>query len=377
MRPADPAWAIRAQPWRRAEAPATILAIRLQAIGDVAITLPYLRALQKSLPDTEIDMVTREETGGLPRAVDLFRHVDELGGGRHERYQVLLAVLMAARLRARRYDVVLDLQNNRVSRTIRRAILPRAWSTFDRWSPNSAGERTRRTIEAAGFPLPLVEASLPLKNPELGLDVLRHADWDSSRELVVFSPAGAFPTRNWPIEHYARFAELWRQRRPVQFAVMGLDASRDKAAALSAALGSDLLDLVGRTTLSEALAIVQRARLVLTEDCGLMHMAWVSGVPTLALFGSSRHDWSAPLGAHSLCLHSGDLPCGACMERTCRFGDVHCLTRYSPEYLVREAEGLIARAKGRRAIVTGSVRSYVPFATGGPAPGAGVVLGKE
>jgi heptosyltransferase-2 len=351
MRPADPAWAIRAQPWRRAEAPATILAIRLQAIGDVAVTLPYLRALQQALPGTEIDMVTREEAGGLPRAVDLFREVEELGGGRNERYQILLAVLMAPRLRARRYDVVLDLQNNRVSRTLRRAIRPRAWSTFDRSSPNSAGDRTRRTIEAAGFPLPLVEASLPLKNRELGLDALRRADWDPGRELVVLSPAGAFPSRNWPVEHYARFARLWQQRRSAQFAVLGLEATRDKAAALRMALGSDLLDLVGRTTLSEALAIVQRAQLVLTEDCGLMHMAWVSGVPTLALFGSSRHDWSAPLGKHSLCLHSGDLPCGACMEPTCRFGDVHCLTRYSPEHVVGEAEGLIARATGQKALI--------------------------
>jgi heptosyltransferase-2 len=346
---------IPAHPWRRAEAPARILAIRLQAIGDVAITLPYLRALQKSLPDAEIDMVTREEVGPLPRAVELFRRVDELGGGRNERYQLLLAVLMAPRLRARRYDVVLDLQNNRVSRTIRRAILPRAWSTFDRSSPNSAGERTRRTIEAAGFPLPLVEAHLPLKDAGLGLDVLRDADWDPGRELVVLSPAGAFPSRNWPTECYARFAELWQQRRSTQFAVLGLEAVRSKAAALRTALGGHLLELAGRTTLPEALGIVQRAALVLTEDCGLMHMAWVSGVPTLALFGSSRHDWSAPLGEHSLCLHSGDLPCGACMESTCRFGDVHCLTRYSPEYVVHEAERLIARAKGRKAVVGAEV----------------------
>jgi heptosyltransferase-2 len=343
---------IRAHPWRRAQAPARILAIRLQAIGDVAITLPYLRALQQSLPETEIDMVTREEVGDLPQAIDLFGRVDELGGGRNERYQVLLAVLMMPRWRARRYDVVLDLQDNRVSRTIRRAILPRAWSTFDRSSPNSAGERTRRTIEAAGFRLPQVEAHLPLKDAGIGLDVLRRAGWDPGRELVVISPAGAFPSRNWPTECYARFAELWQQRRSTQFAVMGLDAVRDKAAALRIALGRNLLDLAGRTTLPEALGIVQRAVLVLAEDCGLMHMAWVSGVPTLALFGSSRHDWSAPLGEHSLCLHSGDLPCGACMESTCRFGDVHCLTRYSPEYVVHEAERLIARAKGRKAVVS-------------------------
>jgi heptosyltransferase-2 len=105
---------------------------------------------------------------------------------------------------------------------------------------------------------------------------------------------------------------------------------------------------VGETTPSQAFAIVQRASLVLTEDCGLMHMAWVTGVPTLALFGSSRHVWSAPLGDHALCLHSGDLACGACMEPTCRYGDVHCLTRYVPEYVVEQAEALIARAATRR-----------------------------
>jgi ADP-heptose:LPS heptosyltransferase len=117
-----------------------------------------------------------------------------------------------------------------------------------------------------------------------------------------------------------------------------------KAEALRAEIGVDLLNLAGKTTASEALAVLQRSRLIVTEDCGLMHMAWVSGVPTLALFGSSRHDWSSPLGSHTLCLHSGDLPCGACMDRECRFGDVRCLTRYSPDFVVAQGEALLARA---------------------------------
>jgi heptosyltransferase-2 len=339
---------IRAVPWRGAAPPKRILAIRLQATGDVVITLPYLRALRRSLSGTDIDFVTRQADGDIPRALLLFGCVEELGGGRSERRQLLLTPLLAPRLVARRYDVVLDLQNNRVSRAIRRLAAPRAWAAFDRTSPRAAGERTRQTIEAAGFPLPHVEADLPLRDPGLGLDVLRHANWDSTRRLVVLSPAGAFASRNWPIERYARFAELWRQRHPAQFAILGLDSLREKAAALKGALGEDLLNLVGWTTPSQAFAIVQRASLVLAEDCGLMHMAWVTGVPTVALFGSSRHVWSAPLGDHSLCLHSGDLPCGACMEPTCRYGDVHCLTRYAPEYVVDQAEALIARAATAR-----------------------------
>lgn len=344
----DPHVSTQAVPWRSAEPPKSVLAIRLQALGDVVITLPYLRALRRSLPGTEIDFLTRREDGGIPRALLLFRSVAELGGGRSERRQLLLTPLLAPRLLARRYDVVLDLQNNRVSRTISRLARPRAWARFDRESPVAAGERTRRTIEAAGFPLPRVEADLPLRDPGLGLDVLRQAKWDSTRDLVVLSPAGAFASRNWPIERYACFADLWRQRHSAQFAILGLASLREKAAVLQARLGDDLVNLVGETTPAQAFAIVQRASIVLTEDCGLMHMAWATGVPTLALFGSSRHVWSAPLGEHACCLHSGDLACGACMEPTCRYGDVHCLTRYSAEYVVDRAEALIARAATTR-----------------------------
>ncbi len=343
-----PPVSIRAVPWHGVAPPKSLLAIRLQAMGDVIITLPYLRALQRSLPGTDIDFLTRQEDESIPRALRLFRSVELLGGCRCERRQLLLTPLLAPRLLARRYDVVLDLQNNRVSRAIRRFANPRAWAQFDRESPLAAGERARRTIEAAGFPLPRVEAYLPLRDPSLGLDVLRHENWDSARDLAGLSPAGAFASRNWPIDRYARFADLWRQRRSAQFAILGLESLREKATVLKAILGDDLLNLVGETTPSQAFAIVQRASLVLTEDCGLMHMAWVTGVPTLALFGSSRHVWSAPLGDHAVCLHSGDLACGGCMEPTCRYGDLPCLTRYSAEYVVDRAEALLARAATTR-----------------------------
>ena len=331
-------------PWCRAGTPNRILAIRLQAFGDVAITLPYLGALQKALPHAAIDLVTRREDGELPRAVRLFRHVDTVGGGRSERRQLLCTPLLLPRLLGRRYDVVLDLQNNRVSRAIRRALAPAAWASFDRHAPVNAGDRTRQTIEAAGFPLARVEASVTLRDPDAGDRLLRDAGYDPARELIVLSPAGAFATRNWPIDRYARVAELWPPERSAQFAILGLPALAGKAETLSRALGTRFINLVGRTRPSEAMAIVHRASLVLTEDCGLMHLAWVSGVPTLALFGSSRHVWSAPLGEHSLCLHSGDLECGACMDVSCRYGDIHCLTRWSAEHVVERALSLLARA---------------------------------
>ena len=78
-----------------------LLAIRLQAMGDVVITLPYLGALQRSLPGTDIDFLTRQEDGSIPRALRLFRFVEQLGGGRSERRQLLFTPLGGWRLRRR------------------------------------------------------------------------------------------------------------------------------------------------------------------------------------------------------------------------------------------------------------------------------------
>jgi len=315
----------------------------LQAFGDTVATLPYVQALKTVWPRAEFDFLTRDEVCELPRSVDLFETVFPIGGGRSATLQLLFALVLLPRLLLRRYDVVLDLQRNRISRLVRALLRPRAWSSFDRFSPRLHGERARLTIEAAGIALPAVYPNLQLRNQAAGLNALRLAGWDGRCGLVALNPAGGFPTRNWPLEHYVAFADLWsaRRRRDDQFVVLGTGALRPKADYLKAALGTRLLDLVGRTTVSDAFGVLRRTTLVLSEDSGLMHLAWVAGAPTLGLFGSSQHVWSAPHGNYSLCLHSGDLPCGACMDTECHFGDVHCLTRYTPERVLEAALTLL------------------------------------
>jgi lipopolysaccharide heptosyltransferase II len=77
-RRADPHVSIRAVPWHGTAPPTNVLAIGLQAMGDVVITLPYLLALQHSLPGTDTDFLTRHEDTSSPRALRLFRSVEQL-----------------------------------------------------------------------------------------------------------------------------------------------------------------------------------------------------------------------------------------------------------------------------------------------------------
>jgi len=76
-------------------------------------------------------------------------------------------------------------------------------------------------------------------------------------------------------------------------------------------------------------------------------MAWVSGIPTLAMFGSTRSDLSTPLGKHTLLLHSSDLECGNCLLAICKYGDTRCLTRYTPEFVFEKALTLVDNSRNR------------------------------
>src|SRR5450759_612598 len=335
---------ILSRPWPDRIPPKKILAIRLQALGDTVITLPYLQALRNTLPATELHFVTREEFADLPRNVKMFEKVYAVEGGFDTRRQFMSAAFLIPRLRKEKYDVVIDLQRNLLTRTIRRILFPRSYSEFNRFSLNSAGDRTRATINKIGFtPLPEMLVRLDLRENDRGLDKLKRAGYDLGKKLVVLNPAGNFNTKSWPIESYRRFAQGWISTvdSSVQFLMLGVERLREKSNYLEEKLGKTVINLVGKTTISEAFNILRQAELVISEDSGLMHMAWVAQVPVVALFGSSRSSWSKPLGK-SVCLDSSDLECGECLQPTCRFGDVHFLTRYSPEFVIETARELLA-----------------------------------
>jgi ADP-heptose:LPS heptosyltransferase len=278
----------------------------------------------------------------IPRNIDLFNHVHSIGGARNLKKQMLSTCLLLPKLLLQRYDVIIDLQNNILSEIVRRTLRPTAWSAFDRFSPRSAGERNRLTIEAVGLGNNQMDTRLRLRQSSSAMAIWNRIGLTEADRLVVLNPAGAFATRNWEMHKYVLFARQWLQRWPnTKFLVLGTSLIAEKAVFLESELGEQLVNLVGQTTPSEVFALLQRVTLVLSEDSGLMHMAWVSGIPVVALFGSTRSDWSRPLGPHSLLLDSSDLPCGNCMQATCARGDVFCLSRRSPEEVFARAVSIL------------------------------------
>jgi ADP-heptose:LPS heptosyltransferase len=306
------------------------------------VPLPYLQSLKRQNPYLELHLLTRQEVSSIPNSIDLFDRVITVGGGRSSRKQFLFSLLKLPLLWAQRYDVVLDLQNHKISNIIRRLLTPPAWAEFDKYSDASAGDRCRSTIEA--LRIWKVDIDTQFKSNIDAEGILRHNNWNGTSDLIVLNPAGCFPSRNWPLEYYVNLAKLWLESKPdSQFVLLLLPSLRGKADYIRNALGEKCIDLTGKANQAQAFAILQKCKLVVSEDGGLMHMAWIQGVPTLALFSSSRRDWSAPLGSWSDSFDSSDLECGPCNLVICKYGDNRCLTRYEPAFVFSRARDLLSR----------------------------------
>jgi heptosyltransferase-2 len=331
-------------PWPPAKPPTKILVIRFQAIGDVVVTLPACMSLRKSYPEARIDILTSANCAPIPGAIRLFDHMFSDALITRRWHRLWSAVRRGLQLRRERYDVILDLQRHRSSRIIRHLAHPHAWGEFDRHSPRHALDRVLDTFHRAGFADVGPDFSLEIRGEILDRSrrILRENGWDGKARLVILNPAGAWATRNWPLPHYKKFADLWSATEGAQYLIVGTEKIRAKADLLSSHLGKRAINLTGRTTLAEAMGLVQHVSVVISEDSGLLHMAWVSGVPVVALLGSTRSDWTRPLGPRSRYLASEDLPCGACMKPECAIGDVPCMSRHLPEtvlLLAREVAG--------------------------------------
>lgn len=283
---------IRRRKWIGQGLPGKILVMRFQALGDTVITLPYLQNLKSQYPKIELHFLTRAEVSEIPKALNIFKEVIIFRGGRSAKLQFILSLLLLPKLWRNNYDGILDLQNNKISRTIRYLLFAKAWSEFDKFSPISAGERTRLTIEALGFKKIRMETSIEIKINKSVDGILQVAGWDGVSKLIVLNPAGNFASRNWPTENYIKFVHLWQMdsKNSYQFVLMLQGKHKEKGLLIKESLKGKCIDLSEKTSPLDAFMIMKKSHLVLTEDSGLMHMGWIQGIPTLAIFGSSRKD---------------------------------------------------------------------------------------
>ncbi len=134
---------------------------------------------------------------------------------------------------------------------------------------------------------------------------------DEGRVVVICPGAEFGASKQWPVEHYAALSNaLMTEGRRVW--ILGSTNDATTAEAILSDIETDhrsrCKDLTGRTTLAEAIDLMSKADIVVSNDSGLMHIGAALAKPIVALYGSTSPDFTPPL-TERVKLLSTDIEC--------------------------------------------------------------------
>lgn len=288
-----------------------ILVIKLSALGDFVIALPFMACIRAHHPHAHITLLTTKPFEDIALRSGYFDAVviDE----RPPLYHVPRLLRLRRALNHRTYARVYDLHMNNRTAFYRR-LLP---SPKPEWSgihpqggalsyhdPDAgvihARERHRRVLALAG-----IACDNAPDMAWLDADVSFYRV-PSPYVLIVPSAAARHPGKRWNVNRFAGVAgKLVRMDyTPV---LIGSDADAEITGRIKKAIPS-AIDLTGRTSLFEVAALARGAVCAIGNDTGPMHMAALAGAPCISLFsGESDPEKSAPVGGKVTVIQADDM----------------------------------------------------------------------
>jgi lipopolysaccharide heptosyltransferase I len=326
--------------------PRRVLIVLMGAIGDVVRALPLLGRMRKAWPDAHIAWAVEPKS----RAV-LEHHpwLDEiiLYDRTHAPWTF---PSFLRRVRKGHFDLVVDLQRHLKSGFA--SLISGAHDRFGFAAPNTkefnhlfsnhriAPQANMRLkllqYQAFGDALGLAESPI-----EFGLTATDE-ERDRAREMLRGAPRpilAAILGSSWPSRIYFPECTAAVIRRmacrdgdsPALFPVLlgGPDETTLAHDVMRRLDGVPALNLAGRTSLRDLIAIFPECAVAFGPDCGPMHIAAAVGCPVVSLWGATAAERSAPWGFADFAI-SGEIPCHPCYLRRCPIGR-ECMRRISPE----------------------------------------------
>lgn len=293
-------------------APHSICLLRLSALGDVTHVLPLVRTLRQAWPDVALTWVIgkgeQKLLEGLP-GVEFLIYDKKTG----------LAGMRALKreFRGRRFDALLQMQVAARANLLSAFLPAQRRIGYDKSRskdlhglfineriPDRPGIHVLDAIGSFCEPLGLQQTKVVWEMPVP--DDARewaHSQWpDDGVPTLAISPCSSHALRNWRAERYAAVADHAVARGWRVVLLGGRSAlERDTSDAILAAMTAPALDLVGKDTLKQLPALLERADLLMTPDSGPMHIANAMGTKVLGLHAASNPRRSGPYSDIRFC----------------------------------------------------------------------------
>lgn len=337
-----------------------ILIVKWSAIGDVVLASAAMEDIRQAFPDAILHLNT------LPAMQRLFAH--------DPRFAEVIAIdvrkkagRFAAnrewleRVRAGRYDLVIDLQRTDHTRALLTLLLLTGGAPKHRLGNRGGFPYTqtpavtdrkahammqmRATLQAAGIPCQSLTPKL-YPHPMQIEDCTRllAAEKLEKDRFAVFLPGSqaAGWLKRWGVERYATLARAILDAGLVERVALvgGPDEVEDCQRIAESAPG--IVNLNGKLDLLQIAPLCAHARFIVGNDTGTAHLAAAAGVPMLVLCGPTDPTRVLPFGPAVRGLQAA-VPCRSCYAKACaQTKPSLCMQALTPEFILEEIRALLA-----------------------------------
>ncbi len=266
-----------------------VLVIRFSSIGDIVLTTPVVRCLKQQQPDMEVHYLTKSAYGTL---LINNPYIDRI----HYLHDYLKPLIKE--LKKEKFDCVIDLHNNLRTLRVKRALKVVSYSfdklNFEKWLLTNfkIDRMPDKSIVERYF-----EAIRPLNvhNDGKGLDYYLPGDKKLGNQDIPMSHwggyagcviGGSYNTKKLPVAQWKKFCEVL----PYPVILLGGPEDRDFGNEIAALDPVKIYNSCGKFNINESAELVKHARVIVSNDTGLMHIAAAFQKPVISLWGNTSPD---------------------------------------------------------------------------------------
>ncbi|HEY2666601.1 MAG TPA: lipopolysaccharide heptosyltransferase II [Actinomycetota bacterium] len=343
-----------------------MLAVRLDAMGDVVMTGPAIRALAVATPGRTVTVLTSpggaEAARYLPGVDEVIRY--EAPWMKASRPRTGRAALgMAARLREGGFDAAV------IFTVYSQSPLPAAllchladiplrlahcrenpYQLLTDWLPEPEPgalrrHEVRRQLDlVASLGCAVDDERLRLRLPETPSRRVAALLADlGPGPVVVVHPGASAPSRRWPAERFAALSRRLSEAGGCQVVFTGSVGERDLVESIRSSMGAPSRSVAGRLDLAGLAALLARCDLLVANNTGPVHVAAAVGTPVVDLYAltNPQHTpWMVPCR-----VLSHDVACRWCHKSVCPEGHHDCLRLVGADEAYEAACDLLAVTK--------------------------------
>lgn len=296
-----------------------ILVIKPAAIGDVLLSTPVAENLKREFPEAKLYFLTqkycKEALTGNPFIDRILTYDLKYDGG----------WFIISNIRRQKYDLVIDLFGNP-----RTAVI-----TYLSGARYRVGFRFNwRTL---AYNIRVKPRSADVHNIEFNLDALRaigiepfsdkpyftfspvhkefadkffNEKFSSGKAVIGINPGGTWPTKVWGTEKFAELIKMLSETYEILI-FWGNEKEKIEAEKLAALSGTSAV-LIPPADLKYMGALIKKCAAFVTNDTGPMHLSWIMGVNTVAIFGPTNSHLQGPRNPNSVVVKNDNLDCLGC-----------------------------------------------------------------